>query len=212
MDGRINRPPRRPVHRADGQTVMVSVPPGNAKCALCGAELPGSEREGFCSNCGRPATGAAALLLPAGAVPDYIVLSRAWYGSARLRQSDEFTEEVLFGCQLPDGRCLYECAVRWYPLQAGRLPAARLELFDDSWQVLRDFPRLFADLAEMGSNATVAGVCAALRANGFSDRTPLEAPAALAGRGEGEAEQRRHLRRTRSRRARRAGGGDDPPT
>ncbi len=214
----VTRPGRAPVYsvtRPDGRRVAVSVPPRNATCGSCGEELPGTEREGFCPSCGRPATGAAAPSLPAGATPSYVVLSRAWYGPVRLRQADRFVDEVLFGCYFPDGGCVYDCAVRWHDLRDGKPPAARLELFDDGWAVLRDFPGVFAGLAALGGGTvTVEAVCALLGRNGFADRTPTEPPASLAGRteeGEGQGEQGRHLRRTRPRRSRRAGSGDHDP-
>ncbi len=129
-------------------------------------------------------------------VPGFYHLARAWYADAVLRARADIADEVTFGRYVPEDGCQYECTIRWLWLGEGRRArlAAHLEVFDDAFAVLRDYPRLFRALADIGESLTAAGFCSLLEQHGFRDQTPLAPAASLAtppGAGPGPPPLRR---------------------
>lgn len=107
----------------------------------------------------------------------FIRLSRAWYGTSRLRASD-FHDEVMFGLYAPGG-CEGELAVRWYTLPKLGCQGARLEAYDDSWRALAQFPDVLARMADIPVDYRTCispeEFCRLLEACGFEDATPAQA-------------------------------------
>ncbi len=108
----------------------------------------------------------------------FIHLSRAWYGPAALR-GQGFRDEVMFGLLFDDGSTEGEIAVRWYDIPAPCGQAARLEAFDDSWQVLGQLQDVVAAMAALPhqtrSCISPERFGQLLDACGFEDATPTQA-------------------------------------
>ena len=105
-------------------------------------------------------------------IKSYIVLSKAWYGSANLINTD-YCEEVNFGYRHNDlSAVTAECAMRWYDLSDGKLPAPRLEIFDDSFSIFAE-SKLFKRLSENQSHLFPEDFCEMLKEFGFVNATPL---------------------------------------
>jgi hypothetical protein len=82
--------------------------------------------------------------------------------------------EIMIGLYYPEGGCVAEFAIRWYDIGGRHRSAAKLEVFDDSWQ-------LFFGLEELRGLAKFAKespeqqkVIDLLLASGFRDLTQYE--------------------------------------
>ena len=102
--------------------------------------------------------------------PAFIWSSKAWYATAA-----DCKHELTVGMFFDDGGCNGELSVRWHFL-AGAW-AARLEVFEDAWQLFATMPGLFAILADLaGWQPSEETLVERLRAAGFADRTPYTSP------------------------------------
>jgi hypothetical protein len=107
----------------------------------------------------------------------YVVLSKAWYGKACLKNSTTgnghipVAEEVTI--TIDEGGLSADCGFVWEELQ--REPAAKFEAFHDSWLALSYVDGLLVAMAELGDkNPSPDDICAMLDRLGFVDATETE--------------------------------------
>lgn len=96
-------------------------------------------------------------------------LSKAYYAEACMRR-EEFMDEIMIGMYHRDGGTSGEFAVRW--IRVGSKWSPHLEVFDDAWHALTQFPDLLAAMAEHDSEDMGPDAFAELlRGLGIKDRT-----------------------------------------
>lgn len=113
---------------------------------------------------------------PAGPVRAFYHLSRAWYGTACLKDRN-VTDSVTFGLYHRDGGTTGEMSVEWIPLEAGKPDSPLLNVFSDAWAVLATFQDVIKELGQCNGQAiTPEQFCAILIAAGFEDFTETDEP------------------------------------
>ena len=98
---------------------------------------------------------------------------KAWY------HVEGRPQEVMFGLYADDGSASGEMAIRWHVPSTvwAEVGDARLEAFDDSWQVLGTFSDLLKELGKLkGRTPTPAEVVEILKSCDFEDMTEYEEP------------------------------------
>jgi uncharacterized SAM-binding protein YcdF (DUF218 family) len=115
----------------------------------------------------------------------YIVGSRAWYWSALSQAKNPSDARIVddisvqLGGSVRDG-VNYEFMIRWHRFQIDRPLSAEISFFEDSWMAFKDFPDLFAELAQQHKkNPSVATIEKILKSHGFKDITPTQKPKEL---------------------------------
>lgn len=67
----------------------------------------------------------------------FVQLTKQWYAKENLRAT-KYGEEILIAVDYPNLHDVGEFALRWYPIENGKLPALRIEIFEDSFQAFLD--------------------------------------------------------------------------
>lgn len=101
--------------------------------------------------------------------------SQAWYSESL---QDDMKHRISFGLYVPnDGTCGEAC-MHWIDIgNRGNNYTARLEAFEDSWQMLASVPDLITRLGELdGENISEEHFVQILLELGFEDQTPRENP------------------------------------
>lgn len=99
---------------------------------------------------------------------------KAWYSKRSMLEHHK--HEVMFGLYCEDGGTNGEAAMHWVDLGTYGL-AARLEAFQDSWEMLASMPDLVAKLGELnGKRVTEEQFIETLLELGFEDITPYDDP------------------------------------
>lgn len=107
----------------------------------------------------------------------FIQLSRAWYGPAKLRldDTDDTIDEITIGLYDNEGGTTGEFAIEWVKLAGREVP--KLCAYDDSWSALFKFKDILRRMAELDdSNPTPKQICSLLESCGVEDVTPVKSP------------------------------------
>ena len=96
-------------------------------------------------------------------------LSRAWYYEANRRLG--IVDIINIGMYYPpDGGCDWEASITWHELNEVGIPC--VEVYDDGWQMFRDWPDVLNALAEIhGTEPSPEDIAKLLLSLGFSDIT-----------------------------------------
>lgn len=98
--------------------------------------------------------------------------SEAWY-CCPLGLSDGEIDRITLGYYAPGGGTSGEFSIVWRAL--GSKPVPCIQMFDDSWWILAEYPKLFAELAARDEDTTSpADMCTILKRHGFKDMTARE--------------------------------------
>jgi len=110
-----------------------------------------------------------------GCVRGFYQQSRSYY-----KQIEEGLEEINFGMFHPQGGTSGEMIMRWLSLGNDKNPVARLECFEDAWDVLSCYPDLLEKMAELdGTNPQPEDFVRILLECGFTDLTKEKRPVEL---------------------------------
>ncbi len=108
----------------------------------------------------------------------YTVFSKSWYarGPHAIKLSEHAIDEVMIrvdGAQ----HAMYEFAIRWFSMGSNRLPALRVEVFEDSFGAFNDLKPLFDALVDLrDKNPQLQEVVELLRRLGYCDDTSYLSP------------------------------------
>lgn len=103
--------------------------------------------------------------------------SRAWYGKLNKLRIRDCVDDIMFGYYSPEGGTSGEMAMRWYKLENNKLPSAKLEVFEDTFETLNSFKDLIEELAKWeNKNIQPDQFCELLKQFGFIDKTEEKSP------------------------------------
>jgi hypothetical protein len=109
-----------------------------------------------------------------GGLRAFVHVGGAWYGPSALNV-DGCVDRVQIGIYGPGRESSGEFSVQW-KVQGGET-VPQLQVFDDGWSALAQFPELLAAMAERDSdNLGPADFCALLLSCGVTDQTPYRQP------------------------------------
>lgn len=111
-----------------------------------------------------------------GTKPGFVWYSQAWYAGNLNRGSvDDEVDSISIGMYAEEGGTDGEFAITWCKLGGALVP--KLEVFDDGWRVLSQFPQLLVELAALDNqNVTPERMAALLLRLGFADLTERTDP------------------------------------
>ncbi len=105
----------------------------------------------------------------------FYVLTESYYFSPSVLGKN-ITEQIMIGDYDPDGGTSGEFSIRWF-LLSGPTISPKIEMFNDSWQLLREYAWFFDALSLVSSgqmdgvDVSPGEIITILKAHGFKDLT-----------------------------------------